>query len=51
MIEIVHGVLEAFPATHDAPGPPKIPLVEHARAGGADAQPALELLESFEVAR
>ena len=33
----------------DARGPHDIPLVEHARAGGADARTVLELLEATEV--
>jgi hypothetical protein len=50
-VEIVRAVLEAHPAARDVLGPHGIPLIEHARAGGADASDVLELLESSEVAR
>jgi hypothetical protein len=43
MEEVVRAVLAADPAARDAPGPHGIPLVEHARAGGADK--VLALLE------
>jgi hypothetical protein len=36
---------------HNALGPHGIPLVEHARAGGADARAVLVLLEATQVAR
>jgi hypothetical protein len=48
--DIVSAVLSDFPEMHDAAGPHGIPLVEHARAGGADARAVLELLEATEVA-
>ena len=35
-----------FREMRDALGPHGIPLVEHARAGGADARAVLELLET-----
>jgi hypothetical protein len=38
---VVRAVLAADPAARDAPGPHGIPLVEHARAGGADKVVAL----------
>jgi hypothetical protein len=44
--DIVSTVLSDFPEMHDAVGPHGIPLVEHARAGGADARAVLELLEA-----
>jgi len=47
--DIVSAVLSDFPEMHDAKGPHGIPLVEHARAGGADARAVLELLEATEV--
>ena len=47
--DIVSAVLSDFPEMHDALGPHGIPLVEHARAGGADARAVLELLEATEV--
>jgi hypothetical protein len=49
--DIVSTVLSDFPEMHDAKGPHGIPLVEHARAGGADARVVLELLEATQVAR
>ncbi len=48
--DIVSAVLSDFPEMHTALGPHGIPLVEHARAGGADARAVLELLEATEVA-
>ena len=47
--DIVSAVLSDFPEMHNALGPHGIPLVEHARAGGADARAVLELLEATEV--
>ena len=49
--DIVSAILSDFPEMHDAKGPHGIPLVEHARAGGADARAVLELLEATEVSR
>jgi hypothetical protein len=46
--DIVSAVLSEFPEMHNAMGPHGIPLVEHARAGGADARAVLELLEATE---
>ena len=48
--DIVSAVLSDFPEMHTALGPHGIPLVEHARAGGADARAVLALLEATEVA-
>jgi hypothetical protein len=45
-VEIVRGVLDAYPFMRDALGPHGIPLVEHARAGGEEARAVLELLEA-----
>ena len=47
--DIVSAVLSDFPEMRDAKGPHGIPLVEHTRAGGADARAVLELLEATEV--
>ncbi len=47
--DIVTAILSDFPDMRDAPGPHGISLVEHARAGGADARAVLELLEAIEV--
>ena len=49
--DIVSAILSDFPEMHDAKGPHGIPLVEHARAGGADARAVLELLEATQVSR
>jgi len=49
--DIVSAVLSDFPEMHDAKGPHGIPLVEHARVGGADARAVLELLEATQVSR
>jgi hypothetical protein len=48
--DIVSAVLSDFPEMRNAIGPHGIPLVEHARVGGADARAVLELLEVTEVA-
>ncbi len=48
-VEIVRAILEVFPAMRDAPGPHGIPLVEHARKGGAEAAAVLEFLEGATV--
>ena len=47
--DIVSAVLSDFPEMRDAKGPHGIPLVEHARVGGADARAVLELLEATEI--
>ncbi len=47
--DVVSAVLSEFPEMRHAVGPHGIPLVEHARAGGADARSVLELLEATEV--
>jgi len=47
--DIVSAILSDFPEMRDALGPHGIPLVEHARVGGADARAVLELLEATEV--
>jgi hypothetical protein len=49
--DIVSAILSDFPEMHDAKGSHGIPLVEHARAGGADARAVLELLEATQVSR
>ena len=48
-VEVVRATLEAYPSMRDAPGAHGIPLVEHARAGGDEAQEVLELLGGIEV--
>ena len=47
--DIVTAILSDFPDMRDALGPHGIPLVEHARVGGADARAVLELLDATEV--
>ena len=47
--DVVSAMLSDFPEMRNAIGPHGIPLVEHARAGGADARAVLELLETTEV--
>jgi hypothetical protein len=47
--DIVTAILSDFPEMRDALGPHGIPLVEHARVGGADARAVLELLDATEV--
>lgn len=46
-VEIVQSILTAFPEMRHAKGPHGIPLQAHAAAGGADAAPVLQLLETF----
>lgn len=46
-VEIVRAILDAFPAMREAQGPHGIPLIDHARKGGADA--VVELLEPAAV--
>jgi hypothetical protein len=48
-VEVVRAVLDAFPEMRDALGPHGIPLVQHAKVGGDEARPVLELLEALEV--
>ena len=50
-VDIVGAILSDFTEMRDAAGPHGIPLVEHARAGGADARAVLDLLEATEVSR
>lgn len=46
-LEIVRAILSAYPAMENALGPHGIPLINHAKAGGAPALPVLEYLESL----
>jgi len=48
-VGIVRAIIDAFPATRDAKGPHGIPLIEHAKQGGAEAQAVVELLEGAAV--
>jgi hypothetical protein len=46
-LTIVKAILEDNPTARNAPGPHGIPLMAHAKAGGADAAAVLEYLESL----
>lgn len=46
-LEIVKAALTAFPEALQTPGPHGIPLVAHAKAGGDEALPVLQYLESL----
>lgn len=48
-LEIVKAALTAFPEAINTPGPHGIPLIAHAKAGGADAKEVLEYLELLQV--
>ena len=45
-VEVVRSILEAHPEMRDAKGPHGIPLLQHAEAGGEQAQAVVELLRS-----
>ena len=45
-LEVVRATLTAFPAALNIPGPHGIPLIAHARQGGAEAAEVLAYLES-----
>jgi hypothetical protein len=47
--EIVKAIIGAFPAMREAKGPHGIPLIEHAKQGGAEARAVVELLEGAAV--
>jgi hypothetical protein len=44
-LDIVKATLAAFPAMRNSLGPHGIPLIAHAKAGGAAAEPVLRFLE------
>ena len=46
-IEVVRAILTAHPEMRDARGPHTIPLRTHFEAGGEQARPVLELLDSL----
>ncbi len=46
-LDIVKAACAAFPGLQNVPGPHKIPLVAHARKGGAAAGDTLRFLESL----
>jgi hypothetical protein len=47
-LEIVKAALETYPDAVKTPGPHGIPLVVHAQAGGDEALPVLEYLQSLQ---
>jgi hypothetical protein len=47
-LEVVKAALTAFPDAIHAPGPHGIPLIAHATAGGEQAKPVLDYLESLQ---
>ena len=49
-VDIVKGMLEAFPNLLHAKGPHGIPLMAHAKSGGEEAASVVALLESLGVA-
>lgn len=46
-LDVVKAACAAYPATISVPGPHGIPLLVHARKGGADAAPVVQFLESL----
>ena len=46
-LDIVKAALAAFPNAIKTPGPHGIPLIAHAQAGGEEAKPVLEYLQSL----
>ena len=50
-LDIVKATLTAFPGAIHTPGPHSIPLIAHAKAGGAEAQAVFEFLQTFEKSR
>jgi hypothetical protein len=46
-LDIVKAAITAFPAAKSAPGPHGIPLIVHAQAGGEEARPVLDYLQSL----
>ena len=46
-LQVVKSILTAFPNLIDSTGAHGIPLMTHAKAGGKEAQPVLEYLESL----
>lgn len=46
-LEVVKAMLAAFPGAIRTPGPHGIPLLTHAKAGGAEAHAVYEYLESL----
>jgi hypothetical protein len=46
-LDVVKAVLSAFPEAINTLGPHGIPLIAHAKAGGEEALPVLEYLQSL----
>jgi hypothetical protein len=49
-LEVVQAVIRAFPGAQRVRGPHGIPLLNHAKAGGAEAAPVVAYLEGLETA-
>jgi hypothetical protein len=47
-LDVVKAAISTYPQAGNAPGPHGIPLVTHAKMGGAKALPVLEYLQSLE---
>jgi hypothetical protein len=45
-VDVVKAACSVFPEIHKALGPHKIPLIQHARKGGAEAAEVVKFLES-----
>ncbi|MDQ2714387.1 MAG: ankyrin repeat domain-containing protein [Chloroflexota bacterium] len=48
-VEIVQAIVEAFPDARHWRGPHGIPLLAHAKAGGEEATPVMELLQALPI--
>ena len=46
-LEVVQAVLTAFPEALHVPGPHGIPLLQHAKAGGSEAEAVVHYLENI----
>jgi hypothetical protein len=46
-LDIVRAVLDAFPEARHVKGPHGIPLLDHAKAGGSEAESVVAFLESL----
>jgi hypothetical protein len=47
-LDIVKAALESFPDAINTPGPHGIPLIAHAKSGGAESNEVVEYLESLQ---
>ena len=46
-LDVVKAACAAFPGIHKSPGPHKIPLLMHAKKGGAEAEAVVKFLEGI----